>query len=202
MVPLWGFVAVTVPLVLTPGVSTAIVLRDSIAGGVRAGLVTAVGINTGSFCYGLLTAFGFALALQRWPAAWVGLRVVGVLYLAWLGTQSLRRAFFRPMARQLPSRVAGPQSIWRNLYEGFVTNPPHLRGHLAHCLGDGTRNARANARRGTPASVPGRCDGRRPAGARDQDRLAMKRQKTIDVAHQRRTEKVRVTFFGMVLSHG
>jgi threonine/homoserine/homoserine lactone efflux protein len=122
VVPLWGFVAVTAPLILTPGVSTAVVLRNSIAGGVRAGLATAVGVNTGSFCYGLLTAFGFALALQRWPAVWVLLRVVGVLYLAWLGVQSLRRARARPPAVELSDRVAVPGTVWTNVYEGFTTN--------------------------------------------------------------------------------
>ena len=65
----WGFAAVAVPLVATPGASTAVVLRNSLAGGVRSGIATAVGANTGSICYGLLTAFGVAVALQRWPLA-------------------------------------------------------------------------------------------------------------------------------------
>ena len=122
MIPVWGFVAVAVPLVLTPGASTAIVLRNSLSGGVRAGLVTAVGINAGSFCYGLLTAFGFAVALQRWPSAWTLLRAGGAIYLAWLGAQSLRRA-------ATPQAFAGPgperpiaRPAWANLYEGFATN--------------------------------------------------------------------------------
>ena len=62
--PIWGYIGVTIPFVMTPGVSTALVLRNSMAGGVRAGLTTAVGINAGSIVYGLLTAFGFALALK------------------------------------------------------------------------------------------------------------------------------------------
>ena len=78
MIPLWAFLAVAVPLVLTPGASTAVVLRNSLAGGTRAGLETAIGANTGSLVYGLLCAFGFALALQQWPGVWVVLRVVGV----------------------------------------------------------------------------------------------------------------------------
>jgi threonine/homoserine/homoserine lactone efflux protein len=122
VIPLWGFVAVTAPLVLTPGLSTTVVLRNSIAGGVRAGLATAAGVNTGSFCYGLLTAFGFALALQRWPTVWVVLRVVGVLYLAWLGVKSLRRALARAPIVELSSRVASPGTAWSSAYEGFVTN--------------------------------------------------------------------------------
>src|SRR5262245_49358339 len=89
MIPIAGFLAVTVPLVITPGMSTAVVLRNAVAGGTRAGVATTIGVNTGSLCYGLLSAFGFSLALQRWPAAWSILRVGGVAYLAWLGVESL-----------------------------------------------------------------------------------------------------------------
>src|SRR5829696_3983197 len=74
---LWGFAAITVPLVATPGASTAVVLRNSLAGGVRSGVATAIGANTGSICYGLLTAFGVAVALERWPMVWAALRVAG-----------------------------------------------------------------------------------------------------------------------------
>jgi threonine/homoserine/homoserine lactone efflux protein len=102
---LWGFAAITVPLVATPGASTAVVLRNSLAGGVRSGVATAVGANTGSICYGLLTAFGVAVALQRWPMVWVVLRWAGTAYLAWLGIRSLRLA-----------------SWGRSLREGFLTN--------------------------------------------------------------------------------
>jgi threonine/homoserine/homoserine lactone efflux protein len=123
----WAFLAVTIPLVLMPGASTAVVLRNSIAGGVRAGVETAVGVNAGSVVYGVLSAFGVALALQRWPNAWMLLRGAGVLYLSWLGIQSLVRAF-RPSAR---SAAAAPRSVAtspderdpvRNFREGFLTN--------------------------------------------------------------------------------
>ena len=112
----------TIPLVLTPGASTAVVLRNSIAGGTRAGLITAIGINTGSLCYGLLSAFGFAVLLQRWPSAWTVLRVSGVLYLGWLGAMSITHAAF-PHRRRTVAEAAGPPgSAWQNIYEGFVTN--------------------------------------------------------------------------------
>ncbi len=122
MVPLWGFVAVTVPLVLTPGASTAVVLRNSVEGGIRAGVVTAIGTNTGSFCYGLLTAFGFAVALQRFPSAWSVLRVGGVVYLGWLGVQSWRKAVALGSGALPAAAIREAQGTWRNLYEGFVTN--------------------------------------------------------------------------------
>ena len=124
---LWAFVAVTVPLVMTPGASTAVVLRNSIAGGVRAGVLTAIGVNAGSVCYGVLSAFGVALALQQWPGTWAVLRAAGVLYLAWLGGQSLVRAF-RPgrTIRSGTVREGGDlneaQTAARHIRQGFMTN--------------------------------------------------------------------------------
>jgi threonine/homoserine/homoserine lactone efflux protein len=121
VIPVWGFIAVAVPLVMTPGASTAVVLRNSLAGGTRAGVVTAIGINAGSFCYGVLTAFGFAMALHRWPSVWSVLRLGGVLYLGWLGAISLRRAALRrPMS--VSDGVPVARTAGQNLYEGFLTN--------------------------------------------------------------------------------
>jgi threonine/homoserine/homoserine lactone efflux protein len=122
MPPIGAFIAVTLPLVLSPGLSTAVVLRNSVAGGVRAGLETAAGVNAGSACYGLLSAAGVTLALQRWPSAWASFRVAGVAYIAWLGISSVMRAFADDPVLQPVS--AGPASRGgaAHLYEGFVTN--------------------------------------------------------------------------------
>ena len=118
---IWSFLAVAVPLILTPGASTAVVLRNSLHGGTRAGLETAAGANTASAVFGLLCAFGFALALTRWPAAWVVLRIVGCLYLAWMGAQSLWRAVRPPSAvRVVTPATSSPTHV--NFRDGFITN--------------------------------------------------------------------------------
>jgi threonine/homoserine/homoserine lactone efflux protein len=119
--PVWSFLAVTVPLVLSPGASTAVVLRNSLAGGTRAGVVTAVGVNTGSLCYGVLTAFGFALAVQRWPSTWLLLRVAGMLYLGWLGARSVHRALAGVEASSVAA-TGGDTATWKSVSEGFMTN--------------------------------------------------------------------------------
>ena len=119
---LWAFTAITVPLVATPGASTAVVLRNAVAGGTRAGLATAAGANAGSICYGLLTAFGVSVVLQRWPMVWVALRIGGTAYLAWLGVRSLMRArsYTAPHATAEAALPAPP--LARSVREGFVTN--------------------------------------------------------------------------------
>jgi threonine/homoserine/homoserine lactone efflux protein len=121
--PIWSFLAVTVPLVLTPGASTTVVLRNSVSGGIRAGVETAIGTNLASICYGLLSAFGLALSLRRWPSIWEVLRVGGTVYLAWLGARSILRAVAPPPAMQ-------PRHI-RTLLSAPGAPPPLAAAHLA-----------------------------------------------------------------------
>ena len=119
--PIWGFIAVTAPIVLSPGATTAVVLRNSIGGGARAGLFTALGANSGSVCYGLLTAFGFGLALQRLPSVWLVLRWTGVAYLTWLGLQSLRRVVHRRVTSGT-TETGRPLDDRRSFTSGYLTN--------------------------------------------------------------------------------
>jgi threonine/homoserine/homoserine lactone efflux protein len=121
-VNVWAFTAVAVPFVATPGASTAVVLRNSVSGGVRSGAVTAIGVNAASVGYGLLTAFGVSAAIQHWPAAWLVLRIGGATFLVWLGIRSLVRAFTYREGAVVQVAAAGPVSVARNLREGFVTN--------------------------------------------------------------------------------
>ena len=124
VLPVWAFLAITLPLVLTPGASTAVVLRNSISGGTRAGIETAAGVNSGSVLYGLITAFGFALALRKWPAAWTALRIGGAGYLAWLAVRSARSAIApaRPRAAAVDAAPLGRRRLRQNIREGFLTN--------------------------------------------------------------------------------
>jgi len=118
----WAFTAITAPLVATPGASTAVVLRNSLAGGARSGVAAAVGTNSASICYGLLTAFGMSAALERWPTVWMALRVGGALYLAWLGLRSLHRAAtYREPDASIDASLESPPLV-RSVREGFLTN--------------------------------------------------------------------------------
>ena len=123
----WAFAAIAVPFVATPGASTAVVLRNSIAGGVRSGVATALGVNTASIGYGVLTAFGMSAALHRWPDVWLGLRVGGIGYLAWLGVRSLWRALARRHVDAggwpgAPASAGESTPLARHAREGLLTN--------------------------------------------------------------------------------
>lgn len=119
---LWAFTAFALPLVATPGASTAIVLRNSLAGGTRSGVATAAGANAGSVLYGLVTAVGVSAALQRWPLIWTALRIGGAAYLAWLGVRSLQRAATYVQHTSTAVASEPPPAFSRSVRDGFVTN--------------------------------------------------------------------------------
>lgn len=130
---IWAFVAVTLPLVLTPGVSTAVVLRTSVTRGTAAAIVTAAGLNASSFTYGLMAALGLPAVAERWPVTLVVLRYAGGVYLLWLGASATIRGIsgFRGAAAfaRYPAEadvLRGRSSSWKvnaQLFaEGFIAN--------------------------------------------------------------------------------
>ncbi len=77
---------------LTPGATTALVARNALAGGRRAGLATAAGAAAANASYATASSLGLAVVLVSHPSAFAAVRAVGALYLGWLGAQSLWRA--------------------------------------------------------------------------------------------------------------
>jgi threonine/homoserine/homoserine lactone efflux protein len=92
---IWAFVAVTLPLVLTPGVSTAVVLRTGVTRGTAAAIVTAAGLNASSLTYGVMAALGLPAVARRWPIVLVVLRYAGGASLLWMGASATVRGISR-----------------------------------------------------------------------------------------------------------
>lgn len=130
----WAFVAVALPLVLTPGVSTTVVLRTGVTRGAEAALVTAAGLNSSSFAYGLMAAFGLPAVARRWPVTLVLLRYAGGAFVLWLGARAMLRGLSRFRGASAAStaeettagglRDQGPSAVgYPQLFvEGFVAN--------------------------------------------------------------------------------
>jgi threonine/homoserine/homoserine lactone efflux protein len=78
-------------LVITPGSTTAIVVRNTLAGGSAAGLAAAAGAAVGNSTHATAAGLGLALVFARWPIAMTALRIAGAMFLAWLGMLSLYR---------------------------------------------------------------------------------------------------------------
>ena len=118
-----AFLGVSAIVIVTPGPDTALTIRNTLLGGRRAGIFTAMGVSNGQAVWTLATAAGIAALLAASEPAFVAVKVVGAAYLVWLGTQSLLaalrghvRARSRgPRANGLHPRTALRQGVLSNL---------------------------------------------------------------------------------------
>lgn len=90
-----AFLAVAVVVIVTPGQDTALTIRNTLLGGRRAGVSTAVGVAAGQAVWALATSAGLAVVLQASHPAFVALRIAGATYLVYLGGRALYDAVAR-----------------------------------------------------------------------------------------------------------
>jgi threonine/homoserine/homoserine lactone efflux protein len=87
------FLLVALLVIVTPGQDTALTIRNTLLGGRRSGLLTAVGVATAQAVWAVAAAGGLAALLVASEPAFVALRVLGGAYLVWLGVRSLWSAW-------------------------------------------------------------------------------------------------------------
>jgi threonine/homoserine/homoserine lactone efflux protein len=84
-----AFLSFTFVFVATPGATTAIVVRNALDGGRRAGLFAALGAAAANTTHAIWTGIGGATLLAAWPGALTAIRYAGGGYLAYLGLRGL-----------------------------------------------------------------------------------------------------------------
>jgi threonine/homoserine/homoserine lactone efflux protein len=89
---LLAFLGIAALLTITPGADTAVVTRAALAHGRRAALFTTLGINLGVMPWAAVSALGLAALLTASAAAFTLLKLVGAVYLIWLGLQAFAQA--------------------------------------------------------------------------------------------------------------
>jgi threonine/homoserine/homoserine lactone efflux protein len=84
-----AFVGVAALLIVTPGPDMALVARNALAGGRRAGTFTALGVGLGILGWAAAAALGVASLLDRSAVAFAILKIAGAAYLMMLGLRAL-----------------------------------------------------------------------------------------------------------------
>jgi threonine/homoserine/homoserine lactone efflux protein len=112
-------------VIVTPGPDTALTIRNTLVGGRRSGVFTAVGVSLGQATWAVATSLGIATLLAASEPAFRAVKLIGAAYLIFLGLQSLRGALRRTGSvdrtvgrTRLEPRVALRQGVISNL-----TNP-------------------------------------------------------------------------------
>ena len=111
-------------LTITPGLDTALVLRTAAVEGGKQAFLAGVGICFGCLLWGAVASFGLSALLAVSGLAYNVLRIVGAIYLGYLGIKLFIRAFARSSshnrAESLLQKQEGDGSLW--LRRGLLTN--------------------------------------------------------------------------------
>src|SRR4029077_351555 len=95
---LWVFVAASIALLLTPGPAVMYIVTRSIDQGRVAGLVSVVGICTGTLFHVAAAALGLSALLVSSAVAFSAVKYLGAAYVIALGVQTLLRSDAAPAA--------------------------------------------------------------------------------------------------------
>ena len=88
-----AFIGISLLVITTPGPDTAVTIRAAMAGGLRGGVFTALGISTGLTIWALAAAAGITALLVASEPLFFALKMIGAAYLIYLGAMSLWSAF-------------------------------------------------------------------------------------------------------------
>ncbi|MFI7697995.1 LysE family translocator [Nonomuraea sp. NPDC049480] len=111
------FCVATLGLLLVPGPAVLYIVTRSVSQGRSAGLISVLGVHTGSVVHVAAAALGISALLSASATAFTVVKYVGVAYLVYLGVRKLMRRDEGEEAIEL--RV---QSKQRLFWEGFVVN--------------------------------------------------------------------------------
>jgi RhtB (resistance to homoserine/threonine) family protein len=119
-VELAPFLALSILLIVIPGPDTAVVTKNALAGGRRGGVFAACGVATGLTVWTFAAALGIAALLRASEVAFDALKLVGAIYLVWIGIQLLRKpgaagAAAAAGTRRLPASRALRQGLLSDL---------------------------------------------------------------------------------------
>jgi threonine/homoserine/homoserine lactone efflux protein len=116
------FLAVGALVIVVPGQDTALTIRNTLAGGRRAGIATAFGVSCGQAIWAVATSLGLAALLVASEPVYLALKALGAAYLLWLGAWSIWRAL-RAAPHLQWAGAAGPRTpATASFRQGLVSN--------------------------------------------------------------------------------
>ena len=120
MIPDAGTLAVfalaSLALAVVPGPAVLYIVAQSVHGGRRAGVVSALGVASGGLVHVLAAVIGLSALLAASAEAFTAVKILGAVYLVWLGIRTLLSADDRIGWR------AAERTLARTYRQGVVVN--------------------------------------------------------------------------------
>jgi RhtB (resistance to homoserine/threonine) family protein len=116
------FIGVAAVVIVVPGPDTAVVTKNVLVHGRRAALGTSLGVSTGLAVWTLAAAVGVASVVRASAVAFTVLKLVGALYLIWLGLQALRATRHSESGAQRPRADRPAMGAVGGFRQGFLSD--------------------------------------------------------------------------------
>jgi threonine/homoserine/homoserine lactone efflux protein len=119
-----AFLGISLVVIMTPGPDTALTVRNTLLGGARAGVFTAIGVAAGQVLWASAASAGVVGLLVASAPVFEALKLAGAAYLIVMGVQTLWSAFQSgSAAARAPRDGAGPRlRLTRALRQGLVND--------------------------------------------------------------------------------
>ncbi len=114
------FLLTGILLNLTPGNDTIFILTKSIGQGKKAGIISTLGISTGSVIHTLLAAFGLSIIIAKSIILFNVIKYVGAVYLLYMGYQMLTDK--SQLATSQTKETKQIVNYWKIYRDGILTN--------------------------------------------------------------------------------
>lgn len=127
---LFAFFVAALLFAYMPGPALIYTAAQTMARGRRAGFMAALGLHMGGYVHVLAATLGLSALFQLIPVLYTALKIVGALYLVWLGISILRQK----SAGSSVTPVAEPKSGKRAFAESIVVevlNPKSVLFYVA-----------------------------------------------------------------------
>jgi threonine/homoserine/homoserine lactone efflux protein len=110
-----AFLGVSLLVICTPGQDTALTIRNTLAGGRRAGVATALGVAAGQATWTVATSAGLAVVIAASEPVFFAIRIAGAAYLIYLGVRAILQRGHQLTGRSNSGRHAFAQGFLSNL---------------------------------------------------------------------------------------
>jgi threonine/homoserine/homoserine lactone efflux protein len=105
-------------LCITPGPDMSLFLQRTITSGRAAGIASTLGASAGCLVHTVLAAVGVSAVIAASPTAFLVLKIVGAVYLAWLAVDALRNG----SSLNIQAEGRQPISTARAFWTGVMIN--------------------------------------------------------------------------------
>ena len=130
MIPIDEFITLAIVhflAIASPGPNVIAAITNAFTYGLRAGVLTSLGIATGNLFHIALGIFGITVLISTYPELGVLISVLGISYLAYMGVTRIRKGFRQKTEINLISGEGRSENFFLS---GIIINITNLKGGL------------------------------------------------------------------------